>query len=172
MSFFNKPSAGDFLDASDVIDHLLYIPKVIKHATMPDKFNGGDKDTYRVIVVDLDGDETPREVILTAKWLVADLEEGMTNFLGRVVAKDTGRPKPAYVWDQPDEEDEARAIAWIEARKGSAFSKPQAEPAAPAAKVKPKPRAKPKPKPAEPVVEVDEGDDLADTMAALLAELS
>lgn len=165
MSMFTKPSTGDFLDASDVLDHLLYLPKVIKHQTMPDKFNGGEKDTYRVIVVDLDGDETPREVILTAKWLVADLEEGMTNFLGRVVAKDTGRPKPAIVWEQPDADDEARAIAWIEKKKGSAFAKPQAE-AKPAAKAKPKAKAKPAP------VADDDDASVDDTMAALLADLS
>lgn len=154
MSMFTKPSTGDFLDASDVIGHLLYIPKVIKHQTMPDKFNGGEKDTYRVLVVDLDGDSEPREVILTAKWLVADLEEGMTNFLGRVVTKDTGRPKPAYVWEQPDADDEARAVAWIEARKGSAFSKPKAET-----------KAKAKPAPAA-------ASSQDDDMAALLADLS
>lgn len=122
---FTKPSGGEYLNTQTVIGHLLYIPQVGQKMFVRDKFNGGDKEAYKVTVVDLDGDATPRELIITSRWLVADLTPDSTNFLGRVIHKDTGRQMPAIVWEAPGPDDEARAVAWIEKnQKRETFAKP------------------------------------------------
>lgn len=141
MIEFSKPSGGSFLDAKDAVDHLIYIADVVEVYDRPDKFNSGQmQKCVKANVVDLDGDAALREVTLTARWLVADLNAATTNFLGRIERKDTGKVNAAYVWGVPSGEDEKRAIAWIEANQ----SKPTfAQPAAKAAKPAPAKAAEP-----------------------------
>lgn len=129
---FKKPSAGNFLQTADVVNHLLYIPKVIEVSQLPDRFNGGTKTVVKAIVVDLEETEpTPTEVLIGQANLTGDIAApGPVNFLGRVVEKDTGKPKPAIVWGSPTQADEAKALAWIEGRKSAGtFNAPAPAPA-------------------------------------------
>lgn len=128
---FKKPSSGNFLQTTEVVNHLLYIPKVLEVSQLPDRFNGGTKTVVKAIVVDLDGDAEPTETLVGQANLTGDIAApGPVNFLGRVVEKDTGKPKPAIVWGSPTPDDEAKALAWIEKRKSTgAFSQPAPAPA-------------------------------------------
>jgi hypothetical protein len=140
---FSTPSGGgNFIDAKNHVGHLILIPLVMSKSSRPDKFNGGEQDVVEIVFVDLNdgkGGEARTGVKLSARWLVADLAPGQTNFLGRIVEKDTGRQNPAIVWESPTDPDFEVAKQWILANPDAGkpqqmFSgAPAAAPAAPAA---------------------------------------
>ena len=133
---FEQPkNGGGFFKPADHLNHLVLFTAVKSSAKRFDTLRNGEIDEFIVDFVDLDGDQTLNsDVKVGHVGITNKLSVGSKNVLARVGTVDTGKGNPAWVLNNFQDSDVARAQAWVEAAAAKAFAQP-APAAVPAAAV-------------------------------------
>lgn len=133
---FEQPkSGGGFFKPADHLGHLVLFTAVKSSHRRYDEMRKGEIDEFIVDFVDLDGDQALNsDVKVGHVGITNKLSVGSKNVLARVGTVDTGKGNPAWVLNNFQDADVARAQAWVEAQAAKAFAQP-APAAVPAAAV-------------------------------------
>jgi len=138
---FEQPkSGGGFFKPADHNGHLVLFTAVKSVSRRYDELRKGDIDEFTVDFVDLDGDnQLQTDVKVGHVGITNKLSVGSRNVLARVGTVDTGKGNPAWVLNNFQDADVARAKAWVDAQASKSFAQPAAQSAAaaPAAPVTP-----------------------------------
>lgn len=137
MSGFTKPSEAPASDGwkFSVEENIgsLFVFEPLEEKEIEDAFNGGTKKIIEAHVTEIDlenpvkGSETHENVWIFPAWVQGALRSSIAEgekVLGRLGQDpDKGRGKNiAWVLEDPDEEDEEAAIAWLNSRSRSELS--------------------------------------------------
>jgi hypothetical protein len=138
---FTQPAngGGGFFKPAEHNGHLVLFTAIKSSSKRFDTLRNGEIDEFTVDFVDLDGSgELNTDVKVGHVGITNKLKVGTTNVLARVGTVDTGKGNPAWVLNNFENADVARAQAWVEASKKNAFAQPAAPVAsAPAAAATP-----------------------------------
>jgi hypothetical protein len=123
---FEQPkSGGGFFKPADHQGHLVLFTAVKTSTRRYDELRKGDIDEFTVDFVDLDGDQALHtDVKVGHIGITNKLSVGSTNVLARVGTVDTGKGNPAWVLNNFQDADVARAQAWVEAQAKKSFAQP------------------------------------------------
>lgn len=120
MTEFNQPAeagtdnGGGYFKPAQHEGSLVLFESVIEAGREFDQMANIERDTRTVVVVDLDGNCTPRTVKVTHGGIVKKLPVGATNILGRIEKVKTSNGYQAWVLQPYKAEDAAQAKAWID----------------------------------------------------------
>jgi hypothetical protein len=123
---FEQPkSGGGFFKPADHQGHLVLFTAVKTSARRYDELRKGEIDEFIVDFVDLDGDQQIQtDVKVGHVGITNKLSVGSKNVLARVGTVDTGKGNPAWVLNNFQDADVARAQTWVEAQAQKAFAQP------------------------------------------------
>lgn len=123
---FEQPkSGGGFFKPADHQGHLVLFTAVKSSNRRYDELRKGDIDEFTVDFVDLDGDQQLNiDVKVGHVGITNKLSVGSKNVLARVGTVDTGKGNPAWVLNNFQDADVARAQAWVEAQAKKSFAQP------------------------------------------------